>query len=73
MQLMLIAPRFDYDVHEFLDRKFSGDEQVVVIRERRVGPRRRRPQMRERDRRRQDRRGRFRGATGVLVALKPPR
>lgn len=70
MRLMLIAPRFDYEVLEFLERKFDGDPDIVVIRDRRAAERRKRPSMREVDRRGRERRARERGRLGFLIVIR---
>ena len=66
-RLMLIVPRFDYDLRAWLEKKFGGDSEVVVIRDRRTGQRR---QHREQDRRQFDRRGLNPHRTGVLLPVK---
>jgi hypothetical protein len=70
MRIILIAPRFDYELHEFLSKKFNGDAEVSVIRDRRTNQRRKRPGMREQDRRRKDRRRIDRAYVGFLVSVK---
>ena len=55
-RLMLIVPRFDYALHSWLEKKFDGDPDVLVVRDRRSAQRRQRPEMRYSDRRHSDRR-----------------
>lgn len=69
-QLMLIVPRFDYALHAWLEKKFEGDPEVLVMRDRRAGQRRQRRAMRNQDRRRCDRRGEGRARAGVWLPIK---
>lgn len=69
-RLMLIVPRFDYALHSWLEKKFDGDPELLVVRDRRSAPRRRRPEMRHSDRRQNDRRGLNPNRTGVIVPIK---
>ena len=67
---MLIVPRFDYALHSWLEKKFDGDPDVLVVRDRRSAQRRQRPEMRYSDRRQNDRRGLDVNRTGVIVPIK---
>ena len=69
-KVMLIVPRFDYALHSWLEKKFDGDPDVLVVRDRRSAQRRQRPEMRYSDRRQTDRRGLDLNRTGVIVPLK---
>ena len=69
-RLMLIVPRFDYALHSWLEKKFDGDPELLVVRDRRSAPRRRRPEMRHSDRRQNDRRGLDPNRTGLIVPIK---
>jgi len=67
---MLIVPRFDYDLRAWLEKKFEGDSEVLVVRDRRMGQRRQHREMRQVDRRQCDRRGLNPHRTGVLLPVK---
>jgi len=74
-KVMLIVPRFDYALHSWLEKKFDGDPDVLVVRDRRSAQRRQRPEMRysdrrHSDRRQTDRRGLDLNRTGVIVPIK---
>ncbi|MBI2525043.1 MAG: hypothetical protein HYV93_03585 [Candidatus Rokubacteria bacterium] len=69
-RLMLIVPRFDYELHAWLEKKFEGDPEVLVIRDRRAAQRRQRREMRHQDRRQCDRRGLAPHRTGVWLPVK---
>lgn len=69
-RLLLIVPRFDYDLHAWLEKKFQSDSEVLVMRDRRVAQRRQHREMREQDRRQFDRRGLNPHRTGVLLPVK---
>jgi len=56
-QLLIVVERFDLTLYDTLREKYAGVESLTVIRDRRRGRRRRRPQMRYVDRRQADRRG----------------
>lgn len=69
-RLLLIVPRFEYDLRAWLEKKFEGDSEVLVMRDRRIGQRRQHREMREHDRRQFDRRGLNPHRTGVLLPVK---
>lgn len=55
-QLLVVVERFDLTLYETIREKYAGVDSLTVIRDRRRGRRRRRPQMRYMDRRQSDRR-----------------
>lgn len=66
--LMMIAPRAKTPLLDFLQTKFAGDPEVVVISDRRVGPRRKHQMSPLDERRATDRRVR---AGGLIVYMAP--
>ena len=69
MGFLFIAPRANHPLIEFIESKFSGDPDVVVIRDRRVGPRRMRQGTLADERRRTDRRVRAAGFVAYVAPL----
>ena len=72
MGVMFIAPRANHPLVAFLEAKFAGDPEVVVIRDRRVGPRRMRQGLPPDERRRGDRRMRASGFVAYVAPLGTP-
>ena len=56
MSVLFVAPRFDYELQDWLTAHVSGLPGAEIVIDRRVQPRRRHPSMREKDRRRLQRR-----------------
>ena len=70
MRLMLIVPRYELKLLEVLQKKFTGDAEVLVMQDRRAGQRRKRPSMRNQERRRKDRRGGERDRLGTFLLMR---
>ena len=70
MQVVLIVPRIEFRLLKFLERKFAGDPEIVILRDRRGVRRRRQPSMRNRERRRGDRRGQGQQSVGAFFLVR---
>ena len=67
MPIMLIAPRINTPLLAFLEAKFASDPDVIVVRDRRYGPRRQHQGAPNDERRGSERRLRTTGITAYLV------
>lgn len=70
MRVVLIVPRGEFRLFEFLEKKFAGDPELHIVRDRRNVQRRRRPSLRNQERRRGDRRGRGRENVGFFFLVR---
>jgi hypothetical protein len=67
-RLILVAPRLDVELYEYLRQKFAGDPTVAVVADRRAWQRRRQVSLREPERRSGDRRRR--SSLALVVAAR---